>query len=209
MRFRKEMLKLYAVTERSGLPEGMTLPEAVREAAEGGATMVQLREKNADLKEVKKLAVEVRDVCREYNIPFIVNDDVDLAREIDADGVHVGQEDAAASEARRILGPEKIVGVTARTPEQIRKAEEDGADYIGSGAVFGTTTKKDAKPMSMEEFRKITEISAIPVVAIGGISLENAEKLKGSGAAGMAVVSALFSQKDIRSAAEALSRIDL
>ncbi len=209
MRFQKEMLKLYAVTERSGLPEGKSLPEAVREAIEGGVTMVQLREKNADPEELKKLAVEVRDVCREKGIPYIINDDPCLAREIDADGVHVGQEDAAAAEARRILGPDKIVGVTAKTPEQVKKAEEDGADYIGSGAVFGTTTKKDAKPMSMEEFRKITEISGIPVVAIGGINLENAGKLKGSGEAGMAVVSALFSQKDIRGAAYALSRIEL
>ncbi|ETP71855.1 thiamine-phosphate pyrophosphorylase [Lachnospiraceae bacterium JC7] len=202
----RNSLVLYGITDRACLPKGKTLAEAVVEAIEGGITMLQLREKELKGEELLKLAGELQTICRSRNIPFIINDDVELCRIIDADGVHVGQEDMAPEEARKIIGPGKIVGVTAKTVEQAAIACKNGADYLGSGALFGSSTKKDAIYMTKETFKEIIRSVDIPVVGIGGINEANASELTGTGAAGIAVVSSIFGQEDIRGAAERLKR---
>ena len=194
-------LKLYAITDRSWLKEGETLKEVTEQAILGGVTMIQLREKNMPYDEQKKLAIEIKQVCNKYNIPFIINDDVNLAKDIDADGVHVGQSDMAVEEARKILGYNKIVGATAKTVEQAVLAQKSGADYLGSGAIFGTTTKADAKPMTMELLNSICDSVNIPVVAIGGIDKNNVSELKEANIAGIAVVSGIYAEKNKRKAA--------
>lgn len=196
MKFSKEMLKLYAVTDRSWL-RGRTLEECVEAALRGGVTMVQLREKTMSEDEFEAEAIRVKAICARFNVPLIINDNVELAKKIDADGVHVGQSDAEASYARALLGPDKIVGVTAKTPEQVDKAVAAGADYLGSGAVFGSSTKTDALPMTPEFFQSICEYSSVPVVAIGGINGRNIESLKGRKMSGFAVVSGIFASDDI------------
>jgi len=193
----RSALILYGITDRNCIKHGKSLSQAVTEAIDGGMTMLQLREKELKGEELTALAKEIQSICKARNIPFIINDDVELAHKINADGVHVGQDDMAAAEARKILGPDKIIGVTAKTPEQAELAYKAGADYIGSGALFGSTTKKDAVNMTLETFAQITASSQIPVVAIGGIKLDNAETLTGSGAAGLAVISAIFGAEDI------------
>lgn len=203
---KREKLKLYAITDSSWL-NGDTLAHQVELAIAGGATIVQLREKNKSKEELKDLALEIKSVCNRYKVPFIVNDDVELAKEIDADGVHVGQDDASVKSARQILGADKIVGATAKTIEQAQIAQEQGADYLGSGAVFGSTTKKDALPMTMELLNEICNSVQIPVVAIGGIDATNISQLKGTDIAGAAVVSGIFAQQNIEKAAEQLSRL--
>lgn len=197
-------LKLYAITDSSWL-NGDTLAHQVELAIEGGATIVQLREKNKSGEELKALAIEVKNVCDKHNVPFIINDDVELAKEIDADGVHVGQSDMSVENARKILEPDKIIGATAKTVEQAKIASNQGADYLGSGAVFGSTTKKDAIPMSMELLNEICDSVPIPVVAIGGIDKHNIARLRGTHIAGAAVVSGIFAQPDIKKAAQELS----
>ena len=204
MKLDRNHLKLYAITDRSWL-NGDTLAHQVELAILGGVTMIQLREKYLQGEELEILARQVQEVCRKYQIPFIINDNVDLAKKIDADGVHVGQSDMAVEQAREILGPDKIIGATAKTVEQAKIAEEQGADYLGSGAVFGSTTKMDAIPMSRELLQQICESVQIPVVAIGGITLENVEELRGCRIAGVAVVSGIFAQKDITAAARSIS----
>ncbi|MDY3797405.1 MAG: thiamine phosphate synthase [Agathobacter sp.] len=200
---KREKLKLYAITDSSWL-NGDTLAHQVELAIAGGATIVQLREKNKSKEALKELALEIKSVCNRYKVPFIVNDDVELAKEIDADGVHVGQNDASVKSARQILGADKIVGATAKTIEQAQIAQEQGADYLGSGAVFGSTTKKDALPMTMELLNEICHSVQIPVVAIGGIDATNIGQLKGTGIAGAAVVSGVFAQPDIKEACKNL-----
>lgn len=200
---KREDLMLYGVTDRSWL-KGETLAEQVEKALKGGAGFIQLREKELDHEHFLEEAREIGALCKTYGVPFVINDAVDIALECGADGVHVGQEDMAVKEARRLLGPDKIVGATCKTVEQAKKACEDGADYIGSGAIFQSTAKPDAAGISMDTFRAICEASGVPVVAIGGISYENCDVLKGSGAAGAAVVSALFAQPDIEEAARRL-----
>ena len=202
----RENLKLYAITDSSWL-NGDSLAHQVELAIAGGATIVQLREKNKTKEELKALALEVKEVCNRNHIPFIINDDVELAKEIDADGVHVGQSDASVQSARAILGADKIVGATAKTIEQARNAKQQGADYLGSGAVFGSTTKKDALPMTMELLNEICHSVDIPVVAIGGIDASNIERLKGTDIAGAAVVSGIFAQDNIKQAAQKLSQL--
>ena len=187
--------------------ETEALAAAVEQAILGGATMVQFREKELTGARLEQDARAVQAVCRKYRVPFIMNNDVALAQKLDADGVHVGQSDMPAAEARRILGPTKIVGVTARTVEQAQAAEAAGADYLGSGAVFGTSTKLDAKTMPLETFKAITQSVSIPVVAIGGIRAANAGRLQSYGAAGLAVVSSLFGADDITEAAKELRAI--
>ena len=204
----KKCLALYAVTDSRWAIE-KTLIEQVEDAICGGVTMVQLREKDLSEDDFFKKALEVKAVCRKHNVPLIINDNVLLAKKIDADGVHVGQSDLEVSEARKILGPDKIIGVTAKTVEQAKIAEASGADYLGSGAVFGTATKSDAKSMSLDLLREITASVSIPVVAIGGIDEGNISKLKGTGIAGVAVVSGIFSKKDTGLAARKLKAIDL
>ncbi len=199
-------LRLYAVTDRSWLGNG-TLSNAVEAALRGGATMVQLREKSltqADfLQEAKTLAA----LCARFQIPFLINDNLEIALACNADGVHVGQDDMAPQKARALLGPGKILGVSAHTVDQALAAEKTGADYLGVGAVFSTATKQDAASVPLETVREICQAVSIPVVAIGGISADNILSLQNSGVVGAAIVSALFAAEDIFSAAQNLSRL--
>lgn len=204
MRFDRQQLLLYAVTDRSWLKEGETLLQPVEQALRGGATMIQLREKELDREAFLREARAVQALCRQYRVPFLINDAVDIAWELDADGVHVGQEDLEAGLVRERLGPDKIVGVSAHTVEEARLAESRGADYLGVGAVFSTSTKLDAGAVALDTLREICAAVSIPVVAIGGISAGNLDQLAGTGIAGAAVVSAVFAQPDIRAAASAL-----
>ena len=187
---------LYAVTDTSWL-RGQTLAQQVEAALRGGATMVQLREKELEGEALEQEAREILAVCRKYGVPLLINDDVMLAKKIGAEGVHVGQSDMAAAEARSILGPDAIIGVTARTVEQAQAAEKAGADYLGSGAVFGTSTKKDAKPLDPAYFQQICESVSIPVVAIGGITANNIRQLEGRKMSGFAIVSGIFAAQVI------------
>lgn len=200
---KREVLQLYAVTDRSWLGD-RTLRDDVALALRGGATFVQLREKHLDRETFLREALDIAALCKEYEVPFVINDDVEIARLSNADGVHVGQEDMAVKEARRILGPEKIVGATCKTVEQAIAAERDGADYIGSGAMFPSTAKPNAEGISFKLLREICGSVRIPVVAIGGISQDNIMKLQGCGIAGVAVVSAIFAQPDIEAATKKL-----
>ena len=191
MSFDRKHLLLYAVTD-SGKGAGRPLPERVESALKGGATCIQLREKELTGEALVKEAKEIRALCAAYRVPFLINDDVELAVLLDADGVHVGQKDMEAKEARRRLGPDKIVGVSARTEEQAVQAWKDGADYLGVGAVFHTASKADARQIDHETLRRICSAVPIPAVAIGGITEENVLELKESGISGIAVISAVF-----------------
>ncbi|MDY3972303.1 MAG: thiamine phosphate synthase [Clostridia bacterium] len=199
----KKLLRLYAVTDRSWL-NGRTLAEDVEKALKGGVTLLQLREKNMDFDDFVKSAYEIKEVCRKYNVPLIINDSIDVAKAVDADGVHLGQSDMPVHQARAILGKDKIIGVTAKTIEQAQKAQSDGADYLGSGAIFGTTTKGNAIKMDMATLKSITASVNIPVAAIGGITSKNILELTGTGVAGAAVVSGIFASENIESAARNL-----
>lgn len=202
---KKDML-LYAVTDRSWL-KGESLYSQVEKALKGGVTMVQLREKELSQEEFLKEAREIKALCRKYQVPFLINDNVEIALAVDADGVHVGQSDMEANAVREKLGPDKIIGVTAKTVEQAQRAEKAGADYLGSGAIFGTATKQDAKKMEPETLRAICESVSIPVVAIGGITKENALRLRDCRLAGAAVVSGIFAQPDIEKTTRELKEI--
>lgn len=193
----KDSMCLYAVTDSMWL-NGRTLPQVVEEALEGGATFMQIREKNMPYEELVKLAKEVKTVTDRYHVPYVVDDEVEIAKEIDADGVHIGQSDKALLEARKILGPDKIIGVSAQTVEQAVEAEKNGADYLGVGSIFTTSTKLDADDVSLETLRRICDAVSIPVVAIGGINRDNILDLKGTNVDGVAVVSAIFAAKDIK-----------
>lgn len=197
---------LYAVTDRRWTTAQESLLSQTEKAIQGGATFVQIREKNLGEAEFEKEARELKSLCAKYKIPFVVNDNVLLAKKIDADGVHVGQDDMSAKKAREILGEGKIVGVSAQTVEEALLAEKDGADYLGVGAVFPTGSKDDAVEVPFETLKAICSAVKIPVVAIGGITRENVEKLKGSGICGISVISAVFGQKDIKSAASELKK---
>ncbi len=190
-------LLLYAVTDRTWL-DGRTLYECAEQALKGGATCLQLREKTLDDAAFLKEALDLKKLSTQYQIPLIINDQVQIALDADADGIHVGQDDMTAVEVRRLIGPDKILGVSVQTVEQALKAQEQGADYLGVGAVFSTSTKTDADDVSGAELKNICQAVSIPVVAIGGITAENAPALGKSGIAGIAVVSAIFAQKDIR-----------
>ena len=203
----RESMKLYAVTP-CGLKD--SLIPSVESALRGGATFIQLREKDLDTDAFLKEALEVKALCKQFNVPFVINDNVEIAKLADADGVHLGQDDMPAEQARQILGANKIIGVSAHTVEQALKAQRGGADYLGVGAVFSTSTKLDAEPMSKETVKAICSAVSIPVVAIGGITRDNLLQLSGCGLSGAAVVSALFSQPDIEQAAkELLTRIEI
>ena len=202
----KEDLLLYAVTDRAWL-NGRTLYEQVEEALQGGATFIQLREKNLDREHFMEEAVELKKLCRQYHVPFVINDDVEIAARIDADGVHVGQSDMEAGDVRAKLGPDKILGVSAQTVEQAVLAEKRGADYLGVGAVFSTGSKADADDVSHETLKAICEAVSIPVIAIGGISVNNVSQLKETGICGIAVISAIFAQKDITAATKELKQL--
>ena len=206
MKFDKNDLLLYAVTDRSWVGE-KTLYEQVEEALKGGATFVQLREKNIDDDTFLLEAIEIQKICKKYNVPFVINDNVEIARKMNADGVHVGQSDMEASDVRVLLGKDKILGVSAQTVEQAILAEQRGADYLGVGAVFPTGSKDDAEDVSYETLKAICEAVSIPVVAIGGISKNNVSVLTGSGICGIAVISAIFAQDDIKSATKELKNL--
>lgn len=199
----KKDLLLYAVTDRAWLGD-KTLSWQVEESLKGGATMIQLREKHLDHEHFLKEAKEIKELCRKYQVPFLINDDVDLAVEVDADGVHVGQHDMEAGEVRKKIGPNRILGVSAQTVEQALLAQQAGADYLGVGAVFPTGTKDDADAVSIQTLGEICHAVSIPVVAIGGIGQHNVMQLAGSGICGIAVVSAIYAQQDIQNAASTL-----
>ena len=208
MNITREPLKLYAVTDRTWLGNE-TLYEQVEKALKGGVTLVQLREKELDEETFEKEGRELLELCHRYHVPLIINDNVALAQKINADGVHIGQSDMEMQHARELLGADKIIGVTAKTVEQAKAAQVAGADYLGSGAVFGTSTKADAKPMELALFQKICESVEIPVVAIGGISGDNVLQLKGRKMAGIAVVSGIFACEDIeKGTAELLEKVN-
>ena len=206
MNCKKEDMRLYAVTDRSWLGD-RKLAEQVKECLEGGVTFLQLREKNLDEEAFYQEALEIKKLCKEKRVPFIINDNVDVALRCDADGVHVGQSDMEAQDVRAKLGSDKIIGVSARTVEQAVKAEKMGADYLGVGAVFSTSTKLDAREVSWDTLKEICETVSIPVVAIGGITADNLSQLAGTGVDGVAVVSAIFAQKDIKEAAQQLRKL--
>ena len=201
----RKSLLLYAVTDRHWTGE-KSLYQQTEEAILGGTTFLQIREKELNEADFEKEALELQALCKKYKIPFIVNDNVELAKKIDADGVHVGQEDMNACKVRELLGPDKILGVSAQTVEEAILAEKQGADYLGVGAVFPTGSKSDAIDVSHETLKAICKAVKIPVVAIGGITKDNLCQLKGSGIAGISVISAIFAQKDIKAAAEELKK---
>ena len=207
MKFTKDEIRrgmtLYAVTDRTWLGD-RTLEQVVAEVLRGGATFLQLREKELTGEALLGLARRVKEVAARYRVPFVVNDSVELALACDADGVHVGQRDLMGRDIRAIIGPDKILGITANTVELAMAAQQAGADYIGAGAVFGTTTKGDAKNLSLDTLRDICRAVTIPVVAIGGINAGNLLRLAGTGAAGAAVVSALFAQAQPEQSARSL-----
>ena len=199
-----DAVRLYAVTDNRWLKED-NLCNQVEQAIKGGVTFVQLRDKNADYEALLEEALCLRELTRKYDIPFVINDNVDIAVLSCADGVHLGQDDMSVKEARILLGNNKIIGATAHNLDEAIHAIREGADYIGVGAVFGSATKDNTFPLSREELRKICEFSSVPVVAIGGINLDNIELLKGSKISGVAVVSAIFAQNDVKNAALSLN----
>ena len=204
MRVDREALRLYAVTDRAWAADGAALLRQVEAAVRGGAGVVQLREKDmepaASLEEAKRFVA----LCRRLGAVSIINDSVEIALEAGADGVHVGQSDLEAGRARALLGPEKILGVSAHSRSEARRALEAGADYLGCGAAFATGTKNDAAPISQETIRAVTAAVDIPVVAIGGVNRENILELKGLGLSGVAVVSGIFGRPDAEAAAREL-----
>lgn len=204
MKVRPEQLRLYAVTDRAWAADEDAFLAQVEAAIEGGAAFVQLREKHLDDKAFLAEAERFVALCRRKGVVSIINDNVEIAARTGADGVHVGQEDLAAGRVRDVLGPDKIIGVSAHNVEEALAAQAAGADYLGTGAAFVTGTKTDAKPISRDTIRAICDAVDIPVVAIGGITRDNILELKGCGLDGVAVVSALFAQKDVKAAAEEL-----
>lgn len=207
MRVTRKDFLLYGITDRACLPGGRSLYEAVEEALKNGLSMLQLREKELQGEALFSEAKELQRLCRRYGVPFLINDDVSLAREIRADGVHVGQQDMAADRARRELGAGKLIGVTAKTVEQAVRAEQAGADYLGSGAVFASKTKAGASPMSLPLLSEIAKSVQIPVVAIGGIRLDNAAELRGSGISGYAAAGGIFGAENIAENTAGLRRL--
>lgn len=203
MNCKSEDLLVYAVTDRSWL-HGESLFNQVEKALKGGATFIQLREKELDEEHFLKEAMVIKELCKRYHVPFVINDNVELALKVEADGVHVGQSDMEAGNVRDKLGKDKIIGVSTQTVEQALLAEKQGADYLGVGAVFPTGTKLDAVEVGYDRLQEICNAVHIPVVAIGGITRENIIQLKGSGVSGIAVVSAIFASKDIEEATKEL-----
>lgn len=199
-------LSLYLVTDKRNKTDDEFL-EIIEEAIKGGTTVVQIREKEGETLDFYNLALKVKEITSKYNVPLIVNDRIDVALAIKSEGVHIGQTDMPADVARSLIGDEMILGVSASTVEEARKAEKDGADYIGTGAVFPTTTKDDAPSITKDDLKEVTGSINIPTVAIGGITLENASELAGTGIAGISVVSAIMNSKDPKTASENLLKI--
>lgn len=206
MKLDRSVMRLYAVTNRDSSDKEF-LASQVLQALEGGVTCIQLREKGLNYDDFLTEAILIKELCRSHNVPFIINDNIDIALACGADGVHLGQKDMNAKEARKLVGEKMILGVSAQTPQQALQAEADGADYLGVGAVFGTSTKLDAKAVSFDTLKEITQSVSIPVVAIGGINKSNILRLKGSGADGVAVVSAIFSSNDVKNVCKELYKL--
>lgn len=203
MKCDKKDLLLYAVTDRSWLKD-QTLYEQVEEALQGGATFIQLREKKLDYDEFLEEAKQIQKLCKEYKVPFVINDNVEIAKQIGADGVHVGQDDMESGKVRTLLGEDKIIGVSAHNVEEALLAQANGADYLGVGAVFNTTSKDDVSTLNHEVLKEICKAVSIPVIAIGGINEENVWKLAGTGICGVAVISAIFAKDNIKEATKSL-----
>ncbi len=206
MKLENKTMLVYAVTDRTWL-NGNTLEQQVEQAIKGGATLIQLREKELSYTAFLEQAIQLKKVTDKYHIPLIINDNVDVAKAVNAEGVHVGQKDMEAGAVRQKLGENKIIGVSVQTVEQALLAQKQGADYLGVGAVFSTSTKLDASEVSFETLQKICDAVSIPVVAIGGINAQNIMQLKNSGIDGVAVVSAIFAQKDIIQATKELTNL--
>ena len=206
MKLENKTMLVYAVTDRTWL-NGSTLKQQVEQAIKGGATLIQLREKELSYTAFLEQAIQLKKVTDKYHIPLIINDNVDVAKAVNAEGVHVGQKDMEAGAVRQKLGENKIIGVSVQTVEQALLAQKQGADYLGVGAVFSTSTKLDASEVSFETLQKICDAVSIPVVAIGGINAQNIMQLKNSGIDGVAVVSAIFAQKDILQATKELTNL--
>lgn len=211
MKFSREEIRqamlLYGITDRTWLKPGESLSDVCREILEHGVTFLQIREKNLAQEAFLEEARGLKDLCAQFHVPFVVNDSVEIAVRSGADGVHVGQSDIKGRNIREMIGPERILGISAGTVEEARKAEQAGADYIGVGAVFGTFTKKDARNLSVEKLREISASVSIPVVAIGGINRGNVQELSGSGVDGIAVISALFGAEQPGKAAAELTAL--
>ncbi|MGE4548912.1 MAG: thiamine phosphate synthase [Intestinibacillus sp.] len=203
---KRNQYRLYIITDHAWLG-GRTLEEDTERALRGGATLVQIREKNVDDETYITRAAALKAVCDRYGVPLIINDNAAVAKAVQAAGVHLGASDGSIREARALLGPDAIIGATAKTVETARMAEAAGATYLGSGAVFGTTTKADAKAMTLEQFQEITASVSIPVVAIGGVDAQNAAQLRGCGAAGLCAISSVYGREDIEQAARALRAV--
>lgn len=206
MKLSKSDLLLYAVTDRHWL-NGATLCEQVEQAILGGATFIQLREKELNNDSFYAEALEIQKLCAKHRIPFIINDNVDIACQINSDGIHVGQRDMEAGNVRSLIGKDKILGVSAQTVEQALLAESQGADYLGVGAIFHTGSKSDADDVSFDTLKAICEAVSIPVIAIGGINTNNVMELAGSGICGIAVISAIFAEKNIKEATSHLKEL--
>lgn len=200
MKLDSKKLKLYAVTDRTWLLNN-TLAKEVEESIKGGVTIVQLREKELEFNKFLEEAIEIKKVCKKYNVPLIINDNIEIAKLCDADGVHIGQSDINLIKAREVLGIDKIIGVSAHNLEEAIYAQENGANYLGVGAVFSTTTKLDANLVTFNTLSEICKLVSIPVVAIGGINNKNIYNLKGSGICGVAVVSAIYGKGDAMASA--------
>lgn len=201
--------RLYLVTDRTVLQHAsptLSLPQAIEQAILGGVSVVQLREKYLHSKAFFQQALAIKQICHAHHVPLLINDRVDIALAVNADGVHIGQDDLPADVVRAIIGKDKILGVTAKTVEQAQLAERQGADYLGVGAVFGTATKADAQAITLDTLKEICQSVAIPVVAIGGITANNVAQLETSGIEGVAVVSGILAQADIRQASEILHK---
>lgn len=199
-------LSLYLVTDKRNKTDEEFL-EIIEDAIKGGTTVVQIREKEGETLDFYNLALKVKEITSKYNVPLIVNDRIDVALAIKSEGVHIGQTDMPADVARSLIGDEMILGVSASTVKEARKAEKDGADYIGTGAVFPTATKDDAPSITKDDLKEVTGSINIPTVAIGGITLENASELAGTGIAGISVVSAIMNSEDPKTASENLLKI--
>ncbi len=206
MKLQKKDMLLYAVTDRSWL-NGKSLYEEVHEAIMGGATMIQLREKNLDEESFLAEAKQIKELCARYHIPLIINDNIDIALKINADGVHVGQDDINVQNARKILGPNKIIGVSAHNVSEAVAAVDAGADYLGTGAVFPTGSKKDVTTLEKRVLKEICETVDVPVTAIGGINEKNIIRLTGTGISGVAVISAIFAADNITKKTQELKEL--
>ena len=194
---------LYAITDRTWL-NGRSLEDVVEQSLMGGVDIIQRREKNLDFNSFLESAIKIKKLTEKYNVPLIINDNIEVCRQSNADGVHIGQGDTPLSKAREILGKDKIIGVTAKTIQQALEAQLNGADYLGVGAMFGSTTKKDAIHLTFEQLADIRKSVTIPIVAIGGINANNIDKFANTNVDGIAVVSAIYGQTDIKSATENL-----